>query len=54
MFVVTPAGGIATDPNGYGRPEAGTTYVTEIRKLTDKPIKHLIYSHHHYDHIAGG
>ena len=22
--------------------------------MTDKPIKYVIYSHHHYDHIAGG
>lgn len=25
-----------------------------IRKVTDKPIKYLIYSHNHYDHISGG
>jgi len=54
MFVVTPEGVIATDPIGYGRPQAVVTYVEEIRKVTDKPIKYLIYSHHHYDHIAGG
>ena len=54
MFVVTPAGVIATDPIGYGRPQAVTTYIDEIRKVTDKPIKYLIYSHHHYDHITGG
>jgi glyoxylase-like metal-dependent hydrolase (beta-lactamase superfamily II) len=54
MFVVTPAGVIATDPISYGRPQAAVTYVAEIKKVTDKPIKYLIYSHHHYDHIAGG
>jgi glyoxylase-like metal-dependent hydrolase (beta-lactamase superfamily II) len=54
MFVVTQEGVIATDPIGYGRPEAVKTYVAEIRKVTDKPIKYLVYSHHHYDHIAGG
>ena len=54
MFVVTRAGVIATDPIGYGRPHAVTAYVEEIRKVTDKPIKYLVYSHHHYDHIAGG
>jgi len=54
MFVVTSAGVIATDPIGYGRPQAVTTYIEEIRKITDKPIKYLIYSHHHFDHIAGG
>ena len=40
MFVVTSAGVIATDPIGYGRPH--------------QPIKYLVYSHHHFDHIAGG
>ncbi len=54
MFVVTSAGVIATDPIGYGRPEMVQTYVDEIRKVTNQPIKYLIYSHHHFDHIAGG
>jgi glyoxylase-like metal-dependent hydrolase (beta-lactamase superfamily II) len=54
MFVVTKAGVIATDPISYGRPQAATTYIEEIRKITKAPIKYLIYSHHHYDHIAGG
>ena len=54
MFVVTNDGVIATDPNGYGRPQAVTSYIDEIKKVTDKPIKYLIYSHHHFDHIAGG
>ena len=54
MFVVTPAGVIATDPISYGRPQAAKTYVEEIKKVTKAPIKYLIYSHHHYDHIAGG
>lgn len=54
MFVVTREGVIATDPIGYGRPQAVTTYIDEIKKVTDKPIKYLVYSHHHYDHIAGG
>jgi glyoxylase-like metal-dependent hydrolase (beta-lactamase superfamily II) len=54
MFVVTRAGVIATDPIAYGRPEAAVTYIEEIKKVSDQPIKYLIYSHHHYDHIAGG
>ncbi|MFL5123790.1 MAG: MBL fold metallo-hydrolase [Microvirga sp.] len=54
MFVVTPAGVIATDPISYGRPQAVTTYLDEIGKVTKAPIKYLVYSHHHYDHIAGG
>ena len=54
MFIVTKDGVIATDPIAYGRPTGGQHYVDEIKKITDKPIKYLIYSHHHYDHIAGG
>jgi glyoxylase-like metal-dependent hydrolase (beta-lactamase superfamily II) len=54
MFVVTSEGVIATDPVAYGRPSGGQTYLDEIRKVTDQPVKYVIYSHHHYDHIAGG
>src|SRR6266550_5837632 len=54
MFIVTNDGVIATDPVAYGRPTGGQQYVDEIKKVTDKPIKYLIYSHHHFDHIAGG
>ena len=54
MFVVTSAGVIATDPIGLARPQAVTTYVDEIRKVSSQPIKYVIYSHHHFDHIAGG
>jgi glyoxylase-like metal-dependent hydrolase (beta-lactamase superfamily II) len=54
MFVVTKDGVIATDPVAYGRPTGGQQYVDEIKKVTDKPIKFLVYSHHHFDHIAGG
>lgn len=54
MFVVTPDGVIATDPIGYVRRAASQVYVDEIRKVTSQPIRYLIYSHHHYDHIAGG
>ena len=54
MFVVTPEGVIATDPIGLGRPEAVTTYIDEIKKVTSQPIRYVIYSHSHYDHITGG
>jgi glyoxylase-like metal-dependent hydrolase (beta-lactamase superfamily II) len=54
MFIVTSAGVIATDPVAYGKPTGGQSYVDAIKKVTDKPIKYLIYSHHHFDHIAGG
>src|SRR5688572_7575605 len=54
MFVVTSAGVIATDPISYARRDASEMYVQEIRKVTNQPIRYLIYSHHHFDHIAGG
>jgi len=54
MFIVTSAGVIATDPIAYGFPDTVPTYLKEIRKVSDKPIKYLIYSHHHFDHISGG
>src|SRR5687767_2567724 len=54
MFVVTKEGVIATDPVAYGKPQGGEQYVAEIKKVTQQPIRYLIYSHHHYDHIAGG
>ena len=54
IFIVTNDGVIVTDPVAYGRPNGGQQYLDEIRKVTDKPIKYVIYSHHHFDHIAGG
>jgi glyoxylase-like metal-dependent hydrolase (beta-lactamase superfamily II) len=54
MFIVTSEGVIATDPVGYGRPQGGAQYLAEIRKVTNQPIRYLVYSHHHFDHIAGG
>src|ERR1700722_16386399 len=53
MFVVTPAGIIVTDPISERRP-AAKAYIEEIRKITQAPIKYVIYSHSHFDHIAGG
>jgi glyoxylase-like metal-dependent hydrolase (beta-lactamase superfamily II) len=53
MFIVTKDGVIATDPIGLRRP-AAKTYIEEIQKITKAPIKYVIYSHSHFDHIAGG
>jgi glyoxylase-like metal-dependent hydrolase (beta-lactamase superfamily II) len=53
MFVVTPEGVIATDPISENRP-AAEAYLGEIRKITQAPIRYVIYSHHHPDHAAGG
>ena len=53
MFIVTKDGVIATDPISLRRP-AAKVYIGEIQKITKAPIKYMIYSHPHYDHIAGG
>jgi len=53
MFIVTPDGVIVTDPIGLRRP-AAQAYIEEIRKITPARIKYVIYSHPHFDHIAGG
>ena len=53
MFIVTSAGVIVTDPISERRP-AAKAYIEEIRKITQAPIKYVIYSHLHFDHIAGG
>src|SRR5580765_9104539 len=51
MFVVDPAGVLITDPIS---PSAAPVYLAEVRKLTSAPIRYVVYSHHHFDHIAGG
>ena len=52
MFIVTPAGVIATDPISLRRP--AKPYIDAIQAVTKAPIKYVIYSHSHFDHIAGG
>ena len=54
MFVVTPDGVIATDPIGFVNKKGGEIFLSEIRKVTSAPVRYVVYSHHHYDHIAGG
>ena len=44
MFVVTPDGVIATDPIAQRRPVVATTYIAEIRKITQAPIKYVVYA----------
>jgi glyoxylase-like metal-dependent hydrolase (beta-lactamase superfamily II) len=52
MFIVTAAGVIATDPISQRRP--ANPYIEAIQEVTKAPIKYVIYSHSHFDHIAGG
>ena len=51
IFVVTPDGVAVTDPISL---EAATWLKSEIAKMTDQPVRYVIYSHHHNDHITGG
>ena len=50
MVVVTSDGVIVTDPISA---VAAKTMMEEIRKITDKPVRYVIYSHNHWDHISG-
>jgi len=52
MFIVTPDGVIATDPISERRPVK--PYIDAIQSVTKAPVKYVIYSHTHWDHIAGG
>jgi glyoxylase-like metal-dependent hydrolase (beta-lactamase superfamily II) len=51
-FIVTPDGVIATDPISERRPVK--PYIDAIQSVTKAPVKYVIYSHSHWDHIAGG
>lgn len=51
MFVVAPDGVVVTDPMNAA---VAKNYLAEIRKITVAPIRYVVYSHHHFDHIAGG
>lgn len=51
IFIVTDDGVVVTDPINT---EAALWLRSEIGKMTDKPITHLIYSHSHGDHASGG
>jgi len=51
IFIITDEGVIATDPMN---PKAAKLLKMEIQKRTDKPVKYVIYSHNHKDHISGG
>jgi len=52
MFITTPDGVIATDPISERRPVK--PYIDAIQSVSKAPIKYVIYSHSHFDHIAGG
>lgn len=49
-FWIANEGVVVFDPTSSAFSEA---MYKEIRLLTDKPIKYVIYSHNHWDHISG-
>ena len=51
IFITTPEGVIVTDPISS---EAATWLKAQIKTLTDQPVRYVIYSHDHADHITGG
>ena len=51
LFVVTDEGILITDPQS---PESAARYLAEVRKISQAPIRYLVYSHHHDDHVSGG
>ena len=51
MFIVTKEGVMVIDPMNA---KHARNMLTEIRNITDAPIKYLFYSHNHWDHISGG
>ena len=50
-FVVTDAGVVVFDT--LGTPVLGQRLLNEIKRVTDQPIKLVIVSHYHADHIYG-
>lgn len=51
MFVVSNDGVLVADPVN---PDLAKAMLQEIRSITTKPIRYLVYSHNHWDHISGG
>lgn len=50
-FVITSKGVVVVDPGGSR--QIGELLLREIRKRTDKPVTHVINTHHHADHWMG-
>jgi cyclase len=51
VAILSDNGVLVFDSNAT--PETAATVLTEIRKLTDKPVRYLVNSHWHWDHWGG-
>lgn len=49
VFMVTDIGVVVVDP----KPDVSPFLLEVVPKVTDKPISHVIYTHHHRDHSQG-
>lgn len=50
-FIVTPAGVVVID--ALGSPQLARELLAEIRRVTDRPVTHVVVTHYHADHIYG-
>lgn len=51
IMIIAPEGLIIVDVTESSM--AAKEILAEFRKITKKPIKAIIYTHHHTDHIGG-
>ena len=51
LFVVTEDGVITTDPVST---KNAADMRAAIAEITDQPVKYVVYSHQHWDHVLGG
>lgn len=50
-FIVTPAGAVVID--ALGSPQLARELIAEIRRISGKPVTHVIVTHYHADHVYG-
>ncbi|PCI35999.1 MAG: hypothetical protein COB53_10450 [Elusimicrobia bacterium] len=50
-FIILSDGVLVVD--SHLKPEASKVLLREIKKITDKPVRYLVQTHHHSDHVGG-